>query len=526
VGEPYDLVFLGPDGAVLIRLVIDTGKQTIADTRRDYAAVVFRSLDADSTSALEPAEAVKIPVNGQLSANAPPLGDGWKALDFNPADNTISADELATFVDQQLGPRVRVTLKTRLQQSVRLTGPLDANGDALVSRDEIEAGLGTLHVNDFDDDGTLSVAELQPYPTAMRQAIQRQEAEAAMDVPLLVIMTDADRSLAAERMLTFYGATDGASTERRIPCARIGGLAAEAVTQHDRDTDGALNGEELAALLAGDMPRLTIGVQVQRSRVQTPEVASLALVEGVAKRYPTEPLPLRLAGMPVKVRASSNREGRYSDSEAVMDLAGIQFQQVDADNNDYLDATEFMQLRGMLQQIPLPDVEFAGIDVDGDGMVRLDEVKNYAQTNAALTEATLVVTVSDDAKTLFEILDGNLDNRLSPREFQEGFARMRKYDHDKDGRFGMSEMRSEYGFVVSRSRPQLLLSTRANAAMAAPGVPRPTASTAGPTWFRKMDRNQDNDVAWREFLGPRADFDRIDSDQNALIDLNEATAVD
>ena len=42
-GDVYPLVFLGPQGAVFFNLVVDTGKRTIADTRRDYAAVVFRT---------------------------------------------------------------------------------------------------------------------------------------------------------------------------------------------------------------------------------------------------------------------------------------------------------------------------------------------------------------------------------------------------------------------------------------------------------------------------------------------------
>ncbi|MFO1093354.1 MAG: hypothetical protein U0992_08575 [Planctomycetaceae bacterium] len=524
VGEPYNLVFLGPEGAVLLRLVVDTGKRSIADTRRDYASMVFRTLDADSSTALEAAEAVKIPANGQVSANAPLLGDGWKQLDTSPADEKISADELFAFVDQQLGPRFRVTLKVRPQQSVRLY-PLDINGDTMFSREEVEAGLAVLHVNDFDDDGTLSVAELQPYPTAMRQAMLRQEAEASNDIPLLVLTTDTERAQAAERLLTYYAVAGEPSASRRIPNARIGGIAADALKQFDRDTDGNLNSEELAALLVSDAPRLTIGTQIQRSRVQTPEMNALALVESGGQRDSLAVLPLRLAGMPVKVRASSNKEGGVTDSEVLVGQIGSQFIQVDADKNRYLDATEYTQLRAQFQIMGLPDVEFAGIDANGDGMVQQDEVRKYAQTNVGLAEATLVLTVSDDAKTLFEILDGNLDNRLSPREFLEGFTGMRKYDHDKDGRFGTSEMRSEYGFVVSRARPQFLAVNRANnASMAQPGVPRITPDTSGPTWFRKMDRNLDNDVEWREFLGTRADFDRIDADHNALIDLNEATA--
>lgn len=528
-GDEYQLVFLGPAGAVLFNLVVDTGKRTIADTRRDYAAVVFRTLDADSSEALEPAEAAKIPQNGQLSAGAPQLGDGWKALDTNPADEQISPDELCAYVDQQLGPRLRVTLRTRLQQSVRLFGPLDANGDEHVSREEIELGLGNLHINDFDDDGTLSVAELQPYPTAMRQAIQQQEAENSGDVPLEALTSDAERAAACERLLNFYGASAGGSHSKTVPCARIGGMAEEDVEEYDHDADGHLSVDELAALLASDAPRLTIGAKVHRNAVQDADKVIDNLVEhatrtsGLAKS-----VQFRLGGMPVTVRASSNRYAGMSDPELIVNQTLVRFIELDADKNRYLDSTEFASLRARLPELGLPDVEFASVDEDGDGMVMHRELRAFAESNVGLTEAALEVTVSDDAKTLFEILDGNLDNRLSPREFEEGFTRMRRYDHDRDQRFGLTEMRSEFGLVVSRARPQFVTTVRQNAAAMAgvPRMPRTTAGTAGPTWFRKMDRNQDGDVAWREFLGPRADFDRIDTDQNSLIDLNEATAVE
>jgi len=524
-GEPHDLVFLGPEGAVIFRLMVDTGKRTITDTRRDYAAVVFRSLDADSSMSLEPAEAAKIPQNGQISANSPPLGDNWKTLDTNPADEKISAEELFVYVDQQLGPRMRVALRTRLQQTVRLNRPLDTDGDDQVSRKELETGLEILRSNDFDDDGTLSVAELQPYPTAMRQAMQRQEAEASGDVPLALLNSEAERVQAGERLLNFYGASDVSTSERRIPCGRVGGVSADVVKSHDADGDGLLNSTELAALLASDAPRLTIGAQVIRNAVQDPDVRIDNLVTHLTPtRKPADGLLFQLAGMPVTVKASNNRFAGMSDSETIVNQALVRFIEIDADKNRYLDATEFMNLRARLPELQLPDVEFAGVDADGNGMVTQPELRAYAQTNVGLSESALVVTVSDDAQTLFEILDANLDNRLSPREFRDGAKRMRKYDHDKDGRFGMNEVRTEYGFIVSRTRPQFVTTGRANAGMANAGVPRPTGSTGGPTWFQKMDRNRDGDVAWREFLGPRADFDRLDADKNALIDINEATA--
>ena len=45
---------------------------------------------------------------------------------------------------------------------------------------------------------------------------------------------------------------------------------------------------------------------------------------------------------------------------------------------------------------------------------------------------------------------------------------------------------------------------------------------AGPIWFQRMDRNNDGDLIWNEFLGPRWVFDQLDTDGDELLDPNEA----
>ena len=44
----------------------------------------------------------------------------------------------------------------------------------------------------------------------------------------------------------------------------------------------------------------------------------------------------------------------------------------------------------------------------------------------------------------------------------------------------------------------------------------------GPIWFQRMDRNQDGDLTWKEFLGPRRVFEELDADHDGLIDPFEA----
>jgi hypothetical protein len=56
----------------------------------------------------------------------------------------------------------------------------------------------------------------------------------------------------------------------------------------------------------------------------------------------------------------------------------------------------------------------------------------------------------------------------------------------------------------------------------APSISFEQREPIGPTWFQRMDRNNDGDLTWNEFLGPREVFHRIDKDGDGLIDPQEA----
>jgi len=62
-----------------------------------------------------------------------------------------------------------------------------------------------------------------------------------------------------------------------------------------------------------------------------------------------------------------------------------------------------------------------------------------------------------------------------------------------------------------------------------PRNPQTVVATArprgvGPIWFQRWDRNNDGDITWREFLGPRDAFEQLDVDHDELIDPVEAEA--
>jgi hypothetical protein len=85
----------------------------------------------------------------------------------------------------------------------------------------------------------------------------------------------------------------------------------------------------------------------------------------------------------------------------------------------------------------------------------------------------------------------------------------------------------QFDLLLTQAQPGNFLAS-------APAVPnqgpamdsRPSPSTRGPLWFRKMDRNGDGVVTRREFLGSREDFQRIDTNGDGMITPEEAERAD
>ena len=136
----------------------------------------------------------------------------------------------------------------------------------------------------------------------------------------------------------------------------------------------------------------------------------------------------------------------------------------------------------------------------------------------------MVLSVADQGRAIFAIMDLNRDRRLGVREIRDAVARVSSWDRNGDGHIRSDEIPHHYQLSIGRGQitggrhvgvrapPMMALARRASG--------RPRARH----WFRKMDRNRDGDISRREFLGPRADFERLDGDHDGLIDAEEAAA--
>src|SRR6185369_4305673 len=116
-----------------------------------------------------------------------------------------------------------------------------------------------------------------------------------------------------------------------------------------------------------------------------------------------------------------------------------------------------------------------------------------ADLQARLKKACVALVMSDESRGLFDLLDTNRDGRLSVRELRAAPALLAT--HDKDGKgIARTDLPRSYcltvrhGPALSGTDETALVLRLYGGTTAARATREPTA---GPLWFRKMDKNRD-----------------------------------
>jgi Ca2+-binding EF-hand superfamily protein len=517
---------------------------------------LFRHLDVNGDGVLSKEEAERAPPvqalfnAGSFGAGVPP--PSLAAMDTDK-DGKVSRAELAAYYERagatafqfRFGGAGGVTTPRFVDFSGRLRGGrppaealnerlfalLDANKDGKLSRAELAAGPKLLAKLDADDDEMLSPDELLPGRglTADEElvlALERLQAvkQRPSSGPFYVVGTNRPDPALARQLLTRYGKGGKKLTRAAL------GLDKEAFDRLDADGDGGLDAEELARFVAG-APEVELTVRVGRRGPGEPAVEltrrdGKAPPKGLVRTAKDGTPVLELGNTRVELGLGTNSRGGYFVVNTRQRYVA-QFKLADRDGNGYLDEKEAQQnlfFRGL----------FKAMDRDGDGKLFLKEVVAYFDALESLRSGAAASVVSlhvaDQGKGLFDLLDTDGDGRLSVRELRQLPKLADRLDRDGDGCISRSEIPRSYRAnfkqgpaTDNRDGRRLATVININGVMRMAPLPE---RTAGPLWFRKMDKNRDGDVSRREFLGTDAEFKAIDTDGDGLISPAEAERYD
>ena len=574
--DAHDVVFFGDSRPVLVRLHLQIDGQPLQASYDAFIDHLFKYLDANGDGVLSKDEAERLPPPqvlfnaGGFFFNVQPVA--MAALDEN-RDGKVSREELANYLRKNgvapfqvryLGPNNanfngqvifanggiggRPPSADELNEA--LFNLLDTNKDGKLSKEELAAAPAVLGKLDQDEDEMITVEELLPNSNRNNAGIGFPVVPGAVAVPqstgpFLALGPGESPTKLARELLTRYG--KGKKTLSRADL----GLDKDTFAALDADGDGTLDSEELAHFAdrpadlelavrfgqreAGEAP--VAPVNRPRSRGDRREAGGApdghlgpggrpgALADStrwgpdgsVALDLGTTRLELRLAGGAAQGRATFLRQ-QYIQ----------QFKAADTDNNGYLDMEE-------ARRSPFFNTTFKLMDRDGDGKLFEKEMLEYVDAMLDLQvraqAACASLSISEDGKGLFDLIDTNRDGRLSVRELRQAVRLVEQLDRDGDGAVSRGEIPRSYQLTVARGgsvadpRGVRRVAVAAAAGMAN-GRPVPQPTNAGPLWFRKMDRNRDGDVSRKEFLGTDEEFRKIDADGDGLISAEEATRYD
>jgi Ca2+-binding EF-hand superfamily protein len=248
-------------------------------------------------------------------------------------------------------------------------------------------------------------------------------------------------------------------------------------------------------------------LQALRTEVFNPSQRAMPLAAKVERSDPSA-VAFTLGDAHIGLSASEQQFGQFPRQ-----FFEQQFRQADAGKKGVLDRKQAMSAQFLSQIFDL-------VDRNGDGKVTEKELKAYLDMQSEGAGCRLQLTITDEGRSLFDLLDASGDGSLSLRELRTSWSRMKPLARSDNG---LSRQDVSRRLDVSIGQAQRRIRV-------VPGQPR-RATVAGrtkatPLWFQKMDRNQDDDISPREFIGSDEDFRKLDADGDGLISATEATQLE
>ncbi len=516
-----DLIVWTDSKPILVRLHVAVDGMPLRKLWRENLDLVYDELDRDRDGVLNRDEAKRapaldstgFPIRIAQNSNMPRLDQA-----ADSAGNVNRDTFMAHYARTDAAAFTTRTGQGRGRYAVELFALLDSNKDRQLSGSELKDSEESLRRRDYDDDDIITEAEIVPgqNPYAgLAVAVDRAGANPSRSNLVLVLDAGIRPSELANALLERYDTDKDklltvatASAEVRFPEHLAAAL--------DINLDGRLDAGELGRFTQRE-PDLELRWNLVASKVSL-EVISQTIFFRSPLAYPVQKSAEGYVVLDAGDVQLEIRDNPANPAMAVRPIGQIQFNQLDRDNNGYLDKTE-------LGRLPFLADSFAAMDRDGDGQIVKVEYDAYFELQNKSAASRVSLEVTDDGQQVLDLLDTNRDGRLTLRELRAAGRLVDTHDSNHDSAIGGSEIPRRLRFELTRgnnvsnqfARPVVVVNS---------GIRQPSArggdANTGSLWFRKMDRNHDGDLSPREFLGPREDFDRLDQNHDGLIDSREA----
>ena len=118
--DTHNLVLLAPAHPVLVQIRVQVDGRGLRSVRTAYAAQLVKLYDKDGDGLLDRDEAKLVPplVKSPTARETVSIADRWEAVDRDPADDKVSVDELAAYIDRVFGSPFLLSVKQFATQSV------------------------------------------------------------------------------------------------------------------------------------------------------------------------------------------------------------------------------------------------------------------------------------------------------------------------------------------------------------------------------------------------------------------------
>jgi len=521
---PLRFVFFADTRPVLIDLRAEIDGKPAAAAWSDYLRKWFDLLDRDRDGLLDAKETQYAPTDDlmlQVIRQGIFYPRPGMAPKMQSSGDKIRFADFLRYYGAKAGPyQFGIALQANNAGSTILHQAIDRDRDKALTRSELEQAARIMDTLDKSDDEIITADELGGTTAGGLYGNQAvivngggQPAQTIGNDAFLHVTQGVGGKLAL-LLLTHYD-------RNADKCLQLGesGMNAKTFAGADSNSDGQLDVVELAAWherpadlqLVSRLGRVAADSKVPRvEAVNTEKLADVRATEhGVLASIGDAQITLKTEPENPNPMMGFNRSQYFTQI----------FRQADKSGKGVIEMNDIPNARYSLLTAIFPLA-----DVNDDGKMTEEELRGFVVLQDGAKDCFATISIADQGRGFFQILDANRDGRLSVRELRTAWPRMLAFDVNQDSVISGNEVARQFQLSISRGQNLAFYRTVLVNPNMAPASVVPAASRAAPLWFRKMDQNNDGDISRREFLGSRAQFMALDLDGDGLISPIEGTA--